>query len=193
MLKPKKKIAGLVVAALALTGCGGSEGALGDHRGAAGSGGDGGMGGSGARDGSGGRGGSGASAGSGGVGGAAGTGSGGVGGAAGTGSGGVGGAAGTGGTIGPMTMTGQGFEAYCLKLGECYSDVSYSAACQAQLPNTDLLAQSLSDECDALIGSYFSCLAELPCDELMGYGYYSCSADLDEDLLASCSTIIASP
>jgi len=168
MLRPKKTIPALVVAALALTGCG--ESALGDHRGAAGggSGGGGGVGGSGARAGSGGGGGSGASAGS----------------------GGVGGAAGTGGTVGPMTMTAQGFEAYCLKLGECYLDMSYSAGCLAQLPNIDLLSQSLSSECDALIGSYFTCLAELPCDELMGYGYYSCSADLDEDLLLSCPTII---
>jgi len=180
MLRPKKTIPGLVVAALALTGCGGGDSALGDHRGAAGSGGGGGVGGSGARAGGGGIGGSGARAGSGGIGGSG----------ARAGSGGIGGAAGTGGTVGPMTMTGQGFEAYCLKLGECYSDTSYSAGCLAQLPNIDLLAQSLSSECDALIGSYFTCLAELPCDELMDDGYYSCSADLDEDLLSSCPMII---
>lgn len=198
MQRPKKKIPRLVVAALALAGCGGGEGALGDHIRFAGGRGDGGTGGSGATVGSGGGGGSGATVGSGGRGGGGGNGaSAGIGGGGGSGAsagiGGIGGAAGAGGAIGPMTMTGEGFEAFCLQLGECYSDPSYTAGCLLQLPNIELLAQSLSTECDALIGSYFSCLGELPCDELIYEGYDSCSAELDEDVLSSCPTIIPPP
>ena len=206
MQRPKKKIPGLVVAALALTGCGGAEGtAGGDQLRLAGtrgdgatngggarmsSGGRGGMGGSGASGGTGGRGGmggSGASAGSGGRGGM-----GGIGASVGAGGrGGMGGAAGAGGIIGP-TM-GQGFEAFCLRLGECYSEMSYTEACLIQLPSIELLAQSLPNECDELIGSYFSCLGELPCDELIYEGYDSCSVELEEDVLSSCPTILPLP
>ena len=188
MQRPKKKIPGLVVAALALTGCGGGEGtAGGDQLRLAGSRGDGATSGNGARasiGGPGGMGGSGASAGNGGRGGMGGSGA-----SAGTGGGGgMGGAAGAGGIIGPTT--GQGFEAFCLRLGECYSEMSYTEACLIQLPSIELLAQSLSSECDELIGSYFSCLGELPCDELIYEGYDACSAELEGDVLSSCPAIL---
>jgi hypothetical protein len=165
-----------VVAALALTGCG-NGGSPGIDRGTAGGGGSAGSGGT---AGNGGAGGSGGTAGSGGAGGSGGTAaSGGI-----AGSGGTAGAAGGGGTIGGTTLSAQGFQAYCMKMGECYPETYES--CIADLPYVELWAQSLTGECDALIGSYFECLGQLTCEQLMGYDDYSC---YDEGL-ADCQTTI---
>lgn len=187
MLRPKKTIPGLVVAALALTGCGGGESVV-DNRsqgtsgagGAAGSGASGGATGIAGSSGAGGMAGSGAAGGAGGVGG--------IGGA-----GGMGGASGAGGADGPATLTGQGFQAFCMKLSECYSGAPYYSGCVDAWHSVDLIAQSLSSECDAILGSYFSCLGELTCEELEEGDYYSCYADLDLELMLTCSTGLELP
>lgn len=186
MLRPKKTIPGLVVAALALTGCGEGEGAHVDRRGetvgggAAGNGGAGGHGGapSLALD----------VSGEGGAGGAAGFGLGGTGGVGGT-----GGAGGAGGDGGPVSHAARGVEAYCMKLDECYPGLPYYDGCVVAWQNVELMAYSLSSECDAVIGAYLSCLADLSCEQIQNGEQYTCLDTVDEALLESCSTGIEHP
>lgn len=170
MLKPKKTIPGLVVAALSLTGCGVGEPAQvddepGEPRNTGGA--------SGAAGFHGTAGGGGAAGGGGDLGP-------GIGGAAGG-----GGSGGMGGAVAPAAL-GEAFEAYCMKLGDCYS-ATYAEACLLGLPHIELSAELLSPECREVFVSYFSCLGDLECAAVVsGSGAEACASGLDEELLLLC-------
>ena len=177
MLRPKKTIPGLVVAALALTGCGDGEGTQVDRRGetvgggAAGSSGAGGQGGASraALDDLGG------------------------GGAGGVGDFNLGGAGGAAGAAGPVSHAAQGVEAYCMKIDECYPGLPYYSGCVVAWENVQVMAYSLSNDCDQVIGAYLSCLAELTCEQIQNGEQYTCLDTVDQQLLESCSTEIDNP
>jgi hypothetical protein len=102
--------------------------------------------------------------------------------------GGAGGTAGAGGA--PGSMTAEAAAAFCMKVGECYPNTPYEQYCRDYTAGLDLLAGYFSTECDAFLASYFTCLAELSCEEYMGPEFDACYDDLDQDMLDACYAML---
>jgi hypothetical protein len=68
--------------------------------------------------------------------------------------------------------------------------VPYYSGCIVPWQNVEGVAQTFSSECDEALANYFSCLAELSCEELAEGEYYSCYEHLDEEVLLECSTAL---
>ena len=80
-----------------------------------------------------------------------------------------------------------------MKIDECYPGLPYYAGCVVAWENVQVMAYSLSNECDEVIGAYLSCLAELTCEQIQNGEQYTCLDPVDQQLLESCSTGIDNP
>lgn len=93
---------------------------------------------------------------------------------------------GCGGGDGPTTLTGQAFNAFCMKVAECYPGDPYVEECFDYVGYYDLVGKYFSNECDAFFASYLNCFSSLTCEEFAGPEYYACSDDVDQETLQAC-------
>ena len=109
----------------------------------------------------------------------------------------------------PTSLWGAAQEAFCMKMETCdptpdndgYLMKYEDEICQEEVLRYDLLAQDLTEECDALFASYFDCVTALPCDVLVRLNDYDLSSaeldaceegvEMDEALLESCYSMLS--
>ena len=94
---------------------------------------------------------------------------------------------------GPTTLTGQAFNAFCMKVAECYPGDPYVEECFDYVGYYDLAGKYFSNECDAFFASYLNCFSSLTCEEFAGPEYYTCSDDVDQETLQACEDELPQP
>jgi len=98
-----------------------------------------------------------------------------------------------GGDDGPTTLTGKAFNAFCMKVAECYPDDPYAEECFGYVASYDLAGKYFSNECDVFFASYLNCFSDLTCEEFMGDEYYACGDDVDQEMLQACLEELPEP